>query len=365
MAGRRKARGYGRGVIEPIDGRYRARIQLHGARRAQTFDTYAEAEEWLDNLCDGIAVAADVRVGEWLDLWARDYAPRCSEPTRDFRQCAITALAPLAKVKLRALNSDHVAGWLNDAAAAGYSANTLRRYRGVLSSSLKTALAQGRVKTNACATTQIPEAAAAKKARRSLTTDERDRLLENAADTEHEALLALGFYLAMRPGEICALRWRDVNFDTRVVSIVQSRRYHRSRSVMTTPKTEGSARKVRMPLELAAILRRHATRQKRARMRSERWHDTGLVVTTNVGTAVEPNRVRRIVRSACKDAGIFPAITPHEMRHTALTLYREGGVPLGALRQLAGHADLRMLTADYYHDTLDVAECAAEAEEVV
>jgi integrase len=359
----RKPRGYGRGDIdETSTGRYKARILLHGVRRSRTFDTYADAERWLDNLLDGVESAKDMRVGEWLDLWARDFAPRCSEPTKDFRRWAIDKLEPLHTIKLRALRHEHVSDYLHDLAHDGYAANTLRRIRGVLSASLKTARAQERVTLNACDTVQIPEEAAPKKERRSLTSDERDRLLENAADSEHEALLALGLYLALRPGEITGLRWRDVDLDERVALVRQSRRVVGGRMQMTSTKTKGSVRKVRIPAELVGILRRHATRQKRLQMRSSRWHDSGLVVTTNVGTPVDPNRVRRIVRKACHDAGIYPAITPHEMRHTALTLLREAGVPLGALRQLAGHADLRMLTADYYHDTLDVAEAADEWE---
>jgi integrase len=353
-------RGYGRGVIEETtEGRFRGRIQLNGLRRAQTYDTVAEADDYLDKLLDGVAPNRDMTLGEWLELWLADFAPRpVSEDTWANRRWAVDAFKPLHGVKLRLLRPEQVADVLSKLAkdgggakGRGLSKRSLTIIRGVLRASLRTALGQGRVPFNAADDVQIPDKARAKRQRRSLTKAERDAVMAVVAGTDLQAAAALGFALALRPGEICSLLWIDVDFKARLVKVVRSRR--------GGPK-RGSKGALRMSPELAALLRECQRRQKAARIKAgARWHETGLVVTTRVGKALDKDNFRNRLRQACKKAGVEP-ITPYELRHTAATLLRERGAQPHEVRAVMRHKDLRLVMTDYYHDTFEVAEASGD-----
>ena len=49
----------------------------------------------------------------------------------------------------------------------------------------------------------------------------------------------------------------------------------------------------------------------------------------------------RVVRRLCRAAQITKHITPHSLRHTAVTLALDAGVPLRDVQDMAGHADPR------------------------
>lgn len=51
------------------------------------------------------------------------------------------------------------------------------------------------------------------------------------------------------------------------------------------------------------------------------------------------NTVYRVVKARARKAGIQKRITPHSLRHTAITLALDGGASVRQVQQLAGHRD--------------------------
>jgi site-specific recombinase XerD len=49
----------------------------------------------------------------------------------------------------------------------------------------------------------------------------------------------------------------------------------------------------------------------------------------------------RVIRRLTRAADIDKSISPHSLRHTAVTLALDAGVPLPEVLDMAGHADLR------------------------
>jgi len=74
----------------------------------------------------------------------------------------------------------------------------------------------------------------------------------------------------------------------------------------------------------------------------ERRDEAPLFVATqhNRGEiSLSTNTVAQIVKRRAKQAGITKRITPHSLRHTAITLALDGGASVRQVQQLAGHAD--------------------------
>ena len=80
-----------------------------------------------------------------------------------------------------------------------------------------------------------------------------------------------------------------------------------------------------------------------------------LIVTTAFGTAVNQRNVHRSLATACKRAGIVPAVSGYDLRHTAITFQVERGYPVHQIADWAGTSE-RMIIDVYRHKLTDVID---------
>ena len=80
------------------------------------------------------------------------------------------------------------------------------------------------------------------------------------------------------------------------------------------------------------------------------WHETGLVVTTDVGTLWDPDNARKALRPVAAAIGA-PGVVFHGLRHAAATLLLEEGVPVKVASELLGHSSTRVTEGIYAHVT--------------
>lgn len=67
----------------------------------------------------------------------------------------------------------------------------------------------------------------------------------------------------------------------------------------------------------------------------------GPLLLDGAGARLDRHDAARIVARLAKVAGIAKKLSPHSLRHTAVTLALDAGVPLRDVQDLAGHADPR------------------------
>ncbi len=80
-----------------------------------------------------------------------------------------------------------------------------------------------------------------------------------------------------------------------------------------------------------------------------------LVVTTAFGTAINQRNVHRSLALACRRAGIEPAVSGYDLRHTAITFQVEKGYPVHQIADWAGTSE-RMIIEVYRHKLTDVLD---------
>lgn len=159
-----------------------------------------------------------------------------------------------------------------------------------------------------------------------------------------------------RPGEVDALRWTQVDFRNRTITVDHAiKRADGGRPLSIGPTKTGNRRDVEMTDALVAVLRRHRKQQAAGRLEvgslwtvDPRWDD--LVFTSEVGTPIDPSHARRDFKKVCVKAGV-PALSLYEMRHTVASLMVDADVPLREVADLLGHKDLEMVVKRYRHRT--------------
>jgi integrase len=138
------------------------------------------------------------------------------------------------------------------------------------------------------------------------------------------------FWLAaetgMRAGELCGLRWQDVDFEHSMVNIVQTAWWGN----LQTPKTKGSSRRFSISGELTAHIY--------ARLAA--WHPNqqGLVFATRSGRAWQCRKPLRQLQEILKRLGL-PNAGLHAFRHSQVTIAERCGVPLKTIQNRVGHGN--------------------------
>jgi len=163
-----------------------------------------------------------------------------------------------------------------------------------------------------------------------LTTEECTRLLSRAEGTLREMILA-ALRTGMRQGEIRALQWSSIDWQTGTITVRHSRCDYTKQLV--SPKSN-RARHIPMDFELRSIL-------------FKRQRTTGYVFADAAGAPFHGHCIERQLASLCRRSGLRK-IGWHTLRHTFASQLAMRGVPLNAVQTLLGHSSITT-TMRYAH----------------
>jgi integrase len=200
------------------------------------------------------------------------------------------------------------------------------------------------------------------------------RLLLEAANTERlQALYSVALALGLRQGEALGLRWCDVDFDSRTLTIRQSlkriggRRFGQPGKLeFVEPKTDRSRRTLVMPESIANALRSHRVSQIQERLSAgPRWKENGLVFATTIGTPLEPRSVVVDFKRILAKASLPSVVRFHDLRHSAASLLLAQGVEMRVIMELLGHSTIALTANTYSHVLPDLKRDAANKMEAI
>ncbi len=141
----------------------------------------------------------------------------------------------------------------------------------------------------------------------------------------------------LRRGELCGLRWDDVDLDGSSVRVVRTRVLVDGRPEESLPKTAAGRRAVPLDARLVALLRRHKAVQSAEKLAAGvAYDDGGWLVADELGQPYYPDSISGMFEKKVKAAGLR-RIRLHDPRHTAATLMLADGVPVKTVADLLGH----------------------------
>lgn len=186
------------------------------------------------------------------------------------------------------------------------------------------------------------------------------RFLDSVADDRMYPLWRLVLATGMRRGEVCGLRWQDLDLAVGTVTVA-STRVVAERVVVGEPKTVAGARVVSLDADTVRVLQGWRRGQVEERLAAgEAWEDHGLVFVDEFGRPPHPESVTRWWRQAVARADV-PPIRLHDARHSAATMMLRAGVPVKVVSQRLGHADVAVTMRVYQHVTRQDDQAAADA----
>lgn len=179
-------------------------------------------------------------------------------------------------------------------------------------------------------------------------------LLKAAEGSRYHLALVLAATTGMRSGEVLALHWDNVDLEAGIAKVVATISRVGGTLKIRAPKTARSRRQVPLAPPVIEMLKKHRIEQMKEKLEAgSQWTQTGLVITTEFGTPVDPRNLLRVVESARKkleDRG--DGVVTHSLRHSAAVAMLEGGVHIKAVADIMGHSSIA-ITGDLYGHSAD------------
>lgn len=307
-----------------------------------------------------VTIKSNITVSEWSEKWLETY----KEPTVNASWCnAIRGmlknhiLPVIGSIPVRNVRPANLQSILNS--HTDLSVATMKKLREILKGVFREAEENGLAKTDPAKNLKLPKAKRLPP-RRSISTQERSYILQVSEHHHGGLFLKIMLYCGLRPGEVCALQWKNINLDKKTIHVQQALK---SDGTIGPPKSDAGDRLVPIPDILIPYLHKGSP--------------FDYVCKTQAGTRYDTRSRERMWRSFKRDLNIamgckvyrnqlrppYPVADDLQMyclRHTYCTDLQAAGIPINVARELMGHSSIAMTAEIYTHHSEQAFMDAAE-----
>lgn len=325
-------------------------------RKYRTFDTKRDAtrafNEHKVKMDKGTQIMpSEYTFSQWLDYWYKDIIlPQIEETTAyGYRGMIENYLKPqLGEIRLQKLTARDIQQyytWLMG--EKELSPNTVIKHHNLLTNTLNAAERQEYITKNPMRAVSPP-----KKRQREAkfyTPEQLGILLDKAVGTRLELPVFICAYLGLRRGELCGLRWSDVDLEHKTITIENTRTQAGKKEIEKGTKTASSTRTLYLPDTLCDMLK--AAREHQQACRAEyknAYDDNDYVVVMEDGRPFRPNYLSELFGKFLADNDL-PKIVLHELRHTFASLSNQAGIPAYNIGKALGHSTPATTQKIYTH----------------
>lgn len=373
MANKRRPQGDGT-IRKRSDGRWEARIiighkndgtPMYKSAFAKTQKSALKELHHLIELYRDVDLTEDCRMtlGEWLDKWLDEYMIfTIRESTLDsYRAMVKNQVKPFIGGKqIASLTTADMQKFYNKIKKEGrvrehpihgktLADSMVRGVHMMLHEALDVAVRERLLVKNPTNGTTVPKCNYPEK--QILDDSQLDTFLEAIKGEEYwDAFFYVEVMTGLRRGEICGLKWQDINFEENKLQVKRSVSVKKGGGVsIGETKTETGVRSILMPPSVADVL------QNRKQTAITEWVFPNFM---HPEQPISPATAYRKLKIILKHAGL-PLIRFHDLRHTFATHATHGGVDPKTLAGILGHTNASFTLDTYTHVTSDMQKAAS------
>ena len=360
-------RKYGRGwrAVAVVGGRQRTRkLSATGIRAAR-----AEAREWAASIESeetdekraqaasqggrGVCEYIEAGIGHMLASGSIERSTYL-----DYRNSLGRIRRCLGGVALADLTPQMVRGMEVKLAKDGLSASAVRKAHGLLKQMCSMAVCDGIIGRNPADAVKKPKNVKTNHGSNSMASSERARLLDALAaepDTPTSVAARVSLWTGLRRGEVCGLRWADVDWDGRLIWVRRAIGFGAGGHYVKMSKTD-SVRSVAMPKDLSQLLSLWHTQQGCPKV--------STYVLSGTSEFYDPQLAGKHWREISDRLDLTGTegrrVTFHDLRHTWATMAVAAGVDIKTVASNLGHANAAMTLNIYASADPDAKRRAAD-----
>lgn len=342
----------GNNIYHRADGRWEGRLYCKNSKKYRSVygKSYTEVKEKLDKLRSEALVPSArciLLLSDIMKMWLEARRPSIKESSyAGYRHKLEKQIFPyFGDLKYSKLDLNRLNMFISDKLGEGLSA----KYIADMVIMIKSAAKWAEVTHNYADLVRNTELPRKKPRETTVFTQSEQRKLLTAIKAEHSNTgcgVMLTMFTGMRIGEVCALKWADIDFDTKMLHVTKTAQRimvygakSKTAVMITAPKSETSVRDIPLPDFLLEML-------------EEYRGNSGEYVLSGTENLVEPrcftNRYKALLRKAD-----VPSLKYHALRHTFATNALQQNFDVKTLSELLGHSNANITMSVYVHSSME------------
>lgn len=366
-----KGKELGYGICQRKNGRYDARfVDRFGKRQSisgkDLKDVKRRYNEALYENEKQINIKQSIILDEWYSEWMNVYKfDVIRENTkRYYNQIYKKHISPtLGKLNLTDIDQLTIKKLIKKLKQDGYGYETQNKVKVVLIDIFNKALTNEYIRKNPAKGISVKRDE--KKEVKVLSEEEQILFFDCAKGTFYNNLFVVAVSTGMRIGELAALRWSDIDWETNVIKVTRTLVYQKYEGDeqksfhFENPKTATSKRNIPINHQCEMALKRqymqkNVIAQKAPKSKSVDKQYADLLFTTKFDTPINSQIICEAIKKVVDEVNLtrdyvdeIEVFSPHCFRHTFATRCFESGIQPKTVQAYLGHASLQM-TMDLY-----------------
>lgn len=274
---------------------------------------------------------------------------------------ADTYLLPVfGSLRLVDVTGDRIQKHYSDLKEQGMSSATLSYVHTLLTNIFDLAIRRDRLRRNPMLAVDAPRKE--QKEVTAMDTEQVRKFLTTAEKHGVGVIFSLAFYTGARSCEYLGLKWGDVDWTGKRITIQRSLKWRTGGEWYTTePKTPKSRRSISLTDALLKGLAERRTRQLEERLKAgSAWQQRDFIFTDEFGDPLKSYSIRYLYKKILAEAGLPKNFQLRNTRHSCATALMSKNTSPKVVSERLGHANVKITLDLYSHVSTGLQQEASE-----